>query len=86
MYSKTYNVDRYLDKLKLYYAFLFFCAVPPTASAPVFLLPTFSLHAEEHTIASDFFPSDQLTLLKRSAELLPPSASFFGKNARPVKF
>ena len=73
MYSKTYNVDRYLDKLKLYYAFLFFCAVPPTASAPVFLLPTFSLHAEEHTIASDFFPFDIFTRLKSSHEFVPPS-------------
>ena len=60
---KTCNVDRYLDKSKLYYAFPFFCAAQPAASVPVFLLPTFSLQASEHTIASDFFPSDQLALV-----------------------
>ena len=75
IYSKTYNIDRYLDKLNLYYFFLFFCVVPPVVSVPGFLLPTFSLHVVEDTITNDFFPSDQLTLLKRLTEFVPPSES-----------
>ena len=69
------NVCRYLDKLKLYYAFSFLGAAPPAESAPGLLLPTFSLQATEHTIASDFFPSDIFTLLKSSHEFEPPSKS-----------
>ena len=68
IYSKTCNVDRYLDKLKLYDDFFFLGVTPPTAPWPGLVLPTFSLQVLEHTIASDFFPSDIFTLLNALEE------------------
>ena len=62
-------------ELNLYFDFLFFCVVPSDASVPGLLLPTFSLQVQEHTIESDFFPFDQLTLLKSSVEFFPSSVS-----------